>query len=195
MIIIEGPDCSGKTTLAARIEAEYQYLNFRRAPSLSSTEGADSAVCDWWLKELERPAWERMHGVYDRCFAISEPVYTPITDRVPNCSPEVLASMIVSLVEQKPTIIFCLPEWHEITHAMNRSVLKGKLQLEGLTESKHYLTWWAYFNQMVLWSGMLNTKTRTRVYQYDWQNRDEIDAVVRGYTETCGYPETPSIWR
>lgn len=179
MLIIEGPDCSGKTTLAADIEAEYPYLNYRRPPSLSSSKGANFGVCEWWVEQLERSAWERMHGVYDRCFAISEPVYTTVTNREPNCVSRELSDMVSMLITQKPTIIFCLPDWAKIREAEAGATDKPSLQ--GMSPLREQLVWWAYFNQMVLWAAALNTSTRKLVYQYDWENQNAIDSVVAKY--------------
>lgn len=183
MLIIEGPDCSGKTSLAADIEADFPYLAYRRPPSLSSTKGANSDVYKWWTSELGRSAWERMHGVYDRCFVISEPVYTTVTGRTPNCSPEAMASIVNQLIAQRPTIIFCLPDWEKINAAMSYPCNVAHDRLEGLTPPLHQLTHWAYFNQLVLWAGILNTRASKLVYQYDWDNREEIMSVVAKYVE------------
>jgi len=71
MLIVEGPDGTGKTTLAQAI-AEAHDMEYRRAPSLSSLNGADWEVYDWWKQQIRE---NNPNAVYDRCFFISELVY------------------------------------------------------------------------------------------------------------------------
>lgn len=107
MLIIEGPDNSGKTTLAKKI-AEAFSVEYRRPPTLSSRDGVDSAVPDWWDVQLEQ--WHE--AVYDRCFYISDPIYRAFhsQDEAPRTDIQ-MGIGIQNLVKRDAIIVFCLPPW------------------------------------------------------------------------------------
>lgn len=110
MIVLEGPDNSGKTTLAKLI-CEKTGMEYRRPPTLSSTEGVDDHVFTWWEEQLALPQFEGVTPVYDRCTYISDPIYRLVSGKPPLRSEQDMQSGIMRLVNHDVYFIFCLPPW------------------------------------------------------------------------------------
>jgi hypothetical protein len=149
MIVVEGPDGSGKTTLAGRLCEEYD-LEYRRPPEslLSSTGGPSEGLVEWWRTELRRPNLERKLGVYDRCFWISEPIYSSLSLRAPLCPPDQLWRGIADLWAEDPLLIFCMTDE---TAMIENTYAGGKPRLASLEEREteklraiNFL-YWAFF--------------------------------------------------
>lgn len=145
MIIVEGPDNSGKTTLA-RWLAEKLRLEYRRPPTLSSTAGVNTDVFDWWEQQLLAP----QSGIYDRCTYISDPIYRLVSGRLPMRSGEQMMKGIQE-VGNRAYIIFCLPDW-EWSKPLNQA---EKDRGEGLiyaNMAQLEVIHWAYHVSYMLWS-------------------------------------------
>jgi hypothetical protein len=113
-IIVEGPDGSGKTDLAHRIAAAFN-RDYRRPPpeALSSTRGPAAWLADWWDGQLALHPNSLAHGVYDRCFYISDPIYQQAqVNRDLLMDGKQLAAGIARLWSVEPVIIFCLPPFN-----------------------------------------------------------------------------------
>jgi hypothetical protein len=111
VIIVEGPDGSGKTTLAEQIASELD-REYRRPPpeALDSTTGPASWLADWWEGQLALHPRALAHGVYDRTFYISDPIYQQAQpDRKLLVDGVHLARGISRLWSIEPVLIFCLP--------------------------------------------------------------------------------------
>jgi thymidylate kinase len=136
MIILEGPDGTGKTTLAHTISREWG-LEYRRPPTLSSTRGADKAVFSWWKEQIRQDD----DVVYDRCFFISEVIYQLArAERPLLISGETFRDGVMDLVNCDPFLIFCLPPWAKTKPV----VLSGRDRLEGYDEGALEKIHWAY---------------------------------------------------
>ena len=99
MLVIEGPDNSGKTTLVDRICAQFPSLLRHKSP------GPD-ADYDWWMRQLTQPPEALAVSIYDR-FYFSELVYGPICRGQISLSvhrQEVIESLLVTA---EPLIIHC----------------------------------------------------------------------------------------
>lgn len=174
MIIVEGPDGTGKTTLAKQLVEDLE-LEYRRPPSLSSTHGPDDAVIRWWDEEIRKGEL----AVYDRCFYISEFIYQPNTrDRALLCGADKMVSGLRSLESASPMFIFCLPPFDaqvDIIHQADRD------RLRGLDESGEVKVAWMYHYVAHLFGELYFDWT----LRYDWMNGDHygrtVDAV-RQYT-------------
>jgi hypothetical protein len=140
VVIIEGPDGTGKTSLAERIADRYN-LEYRRPSVLSSTLGpADASIETWWRQQLRN---DDGAGVYDRCFWISEPIFQlAIPHRPLLVEGAKFAIGLQDLLLARPLIIFCLPEW-EKTRPI---VMSGREKLEGVDERELEKVHWAYWN-------------------------------------------------
>lgn len=147
MIIIEGPDGSGKTTLAKAI-CEHFDLEYRRPPTslLSSTEGPSKELPEWWRAELIRPMGERDRGVYDRCFFISEPIYQIAqVNRDLLIGGAELSRGIFDLWAEGPMMVFCMPP---LDVQISTVIQDGRDSLKNL-ENKHLekidFLYWAFW--------------------------------------------------
>jgi hypothetical protein len=177
VIILEGPDGSGKTTLAGRIVEEFG-MEYRRPPEalLSSTHGPAPDLVDWWRNELRRPGDERKAGVYDRTFWISEPIYQAVSARQPMCTTEEVWRGIADLWAEDPILIFCMTDeagMIENAYAAGRPRLASIDDDSQKLRAVNFLYWSAY----AIWQQASN-----RVYQYDY-NRDHWSFIYNAISE------------
>jgi hypothetical protein len=176
MIICEGPDGGGKTTLARAI-AKQCGMEYRRPPAeaLTSSGGPTGvALYDWWSRELIRPTEERVGGVYDRCFFISEPIYQLAqVERDLIVPGSVIQRGILDLWAEGPMIVFCLPPFDQ---SLSNVIQDGRASLKGL-ENKHLeKVDFLYWATLALWqNGLFET------ISYDYTN-DTPDFVYERVT-------------
>lgn len=107
MLIVEGPDGSGKTTLVGRLEQKLKVTREPRAVSKEATVLTDMAI--WTHHELDRGFGNRL---YDRFNLISSPFYSMLP--APTFSGKMLEPEWLKDAWQKfrrvgPVIILCLP--------------------------------------------------------------------------------------
>lgn len=178
-IIVEGPDGSGKTTLAKKLSDLYG-LEYSRPPEavLSSTKGPGGiALVDWWNNELASDGLSKK--VYDRCFFISDPIYQQAqASRDLLIDGPQLVRGIMKLWNVEPIIIFCLPPW-EVQIANVRQKDRGRL--EGVGDNallKISNAYWAYY---AMWSNGLFENIR--LYNYTDENSW---GYLEKYLETFG---------
>lgn len=157
MIIVEGPDGTGKTTLAKKIAEEYS-LEYRRPPMLSSTKGpADASIYDWWKQEMRT---DDDRAVYDRCFFISEMIYQLATpERELLVDGYDFALGVEDLMMMQPFIVFCLPKWEKTLPILT----SGREMLEGMSIKAAEKVHWAYWGVYGMWY-----PTVTNVHVHDF---------------------------
>jgi adenylate kinase family enzyme len=176
MLVVEGPDGSGKTTLA-HVLANDMGREYRRSPSLSSREGGNRAHVDWWREQLWGDEAHRMGGVYDRSLLVSEPIYTPVMNRSPLVQAGEYIEMLTRFVSCFPLIIFCLPPWEQQKENLED---KASEQLKGLTIKRAALVLWGYYIGQEYWR-YLEELGKLRVLTYDWSNMHEVQMGVQSY--------------
>lgn len=136
MLIVEGPDGSGKTTLAKKISEEFG-IEYRRAPSLSSVDGPDLAVYDWWRQQVNA----NDTAVYDRTFFISELIYQLASrDRELIVTPKMMMDGMTDMWIKGVYWIFCSPAWDTTLQIIRSQPEK----LKGVTERDLQKIHWAY---------------------------------------------------
>jgi hypothetical protein len=131
MIVIEGPDGGGKSTLVQQISQQ-----FGRPISHRVVDKDTNALVDlkaWTEKNL---SFTNDLYVYDRHRLISEPIYGPIIREKPEPGfddPQWLATMMWQFyMKKRPLIIYCLPSLETVIENVNRGddnkVVASKIQ-------------------------------------------------------------------
>lgn len=177
IIVLEGPDGGGKTTLAHKLCDEFG-LEYRRPPEelLSSITGPSPGLSEWWQAQLRAPQKVRRQGVYDRCFWISEPIYAAVGGRQPLANGEDLQRGINDLWAEGPLLIFCMT--NEATMLEN-AFMAGRPRLADISDdlkkmrSINFL-YWAFFS---VWGQALD-----HTFHWDY-NLDKWADVVKAYEE------------
>jgi hypothetical protein len=153
VIILEGPDGGGKTTLAKAI-CEELGLDYRRPSEqlLSSESGPSSELPQWWVEQWRGSRGYKARGVYDRCFWISEPIYQMAQIKRDLLVPELnLWRGIHDLWGEGPLIVFCMPS---MDVQYSNVIQDGRASLKGL-EYKHLekvnFMYWAFY---AMWQNM-----------------------------------------
>lgn len=172
LVIVEGPDGAGKTTLARAISAQLD-LEYRRNPHISSTHGAvTEASADWADEQIRVDDWS---GVYDRFFYISEPIYQLVSLRPLNVDSKRIIRGIIDLANIEPIIVFCLPPWEvsrEVIRAQPEKLVSTSLaQLEKVH--------WAYSAAYSHWSNAIYGNVLTRDFTTTPDNHDLVQHELR----------------
>jgi GTPase SAR1 family protein len=182
MIILEGPDGGGKTTLAHRLVEELN-LEYRRPPEnlLSSITGPAEGLVDWWREQLRAPLKQRMQGVYDRCFWISEPIYSSMSGREPMCSTDHLWRGIMDLWAEGPMMVFCMTDVEgmiENVYAGGRPRLANLVQDEYTKLKAINFLYWACYGT---WLQSLNHVTH---WDYNAHDFSRLITFYKSYRRT-----------
>lgn len=160
MVIVEGPDGSGKSTLVKRLAEELGIKVHPRA--CTSDNGIDPATLRDWVDRDLHPS--SAGGLYDRHPLISEPIYGPIIrGHMADGFQDLvwLGTAMTKFRINTDLLIFCLPPWpfvqtnvehnHEGTTAHLQGVLKNSQALyemyihRAAIEADHDYVWvWDY---------------------------------------------------
>lgn len=162
MLIIEGPDNSGKTTLAKQIAAFYD------------TEYVASigprADYDWWITQLKLPPAQLISQVRDRFF-FSELVYGPLLRgklRVNQQQIEVVQSMIQAT---DPLIITCefVPDQMQFDSREQLTTFGNQIEIN---ENFHALNFSNYWHIHYDWRDPVSVVTTLAAIDQWWMSRD-----------------------
>lgn len=114
MIVVEGPDGAGKTTL---IEAIVDLLQLPVADRVVGKDTQALVNLKHWTEANVNRGFQKM--VYDRHRLISEPIYGPILRDQPQegfVDLDWLVTMMRKFYACKPVLIYCLPPLEEVLH-------------------------------------------------------------------------------
>ena len=119
MIIVEGMDNSGKSTLAKHL-AEKFGLEYLHSPSEYRND--TKLMIDWALKQL----LDQKLAVYDRFSPISDRVYGPVLRGGTPYNDTIAGKSAVELLKTVPhLIIYCRPERERILNFGSREQMDG----------------------------------------------------------------------
>lgn len=177
MVIVEGPDGGGKTHLAHRLADQFD-LKYRRPPPelLSSSTGPSPGLSEWWRDQLRDP--ERHAVVYDRCFWISEPIYSSVTLRQPLVSGIELTKGILDLWVEGPMIVFCMTDEAAM---LENTYYAGRPRLSNIQDDvrKMRAINFLYWSAFGTWAANLDS-----VAHWDY-NAHEYASIVWLWGEYC----------
>ena len=130
MIIIEGPDGAGKSTLIKKLRAAHPVL--KMAPRACTALGGPLRGDDMfkWLR-----TYGAMYGhIYDLHPCLSGAVYGAVFGDTPLDSPRGLLSGLFWEIHENARVIYCRPPRREIVRAVNESA-----QLDGVARKIHQI--------------------------------------------------------
>jgi hypothetical protein len=117
MIIVEGPDGAGKTTLIKQLQEAFQKADIVLpiAPRVVSKDAEAMVDLKEWTEQNTRKGFQPM--IFDRHRLISEPIYGPILRDYfePGFDNfHWLDWQLTRLYEAEPVMIYCLPPFHRV---------------------------------------------------------------------------------
>lgn len=144
MIIVEGPDGAGKTTLVERIENDW---GLTREPRAVSSEAKSLVPIGEWIEtELGKGFGMRL---YDRFGLISSPCYAMLENRTmvwPLTWPDWMRAQHRRIRKIDPVIIWCMPELATVRANLKREDNSGGRIFPHIDEI--YLAYVAAYGQM-----------------------------------------------
>lgn len=121
MIIVEGPDGSGKDTLIDRLLHDFR-IDLIRGPRAvkSSTSGPVDNLGDWMITDFDSWRYRETCNIYNRYPLISEPIYGPRLRG--HFQPGFLdtKNLLTPLVSKLALVIFCLPPLELVTQNVSK---------------------------------------------------------------------------
>jgi GTPase SAR1 family protein len=171
MIVVEGPDGAGKTTL---IEMLVQETNLRVSPRVVSKDAEAMVDLKLWVEQNVIQGFQDM--IFDRHRLISEPIYGPILrDEFEDGFSNLIwfQKMLNSFYKCNPIIIYCLPPfdvvWKNVESDPDNKVVAKEDTLRAI--------WGAYFNK-ALTEYTLNRGTWIYDYSADDRGRKYIEQAL-----------------
>lgn len=108
MLIVEGPDGSGKTTLVRRLQKD---LGLPVAPRVVGSDTIALVDLAQWTEQNVAGGFQRT--IFDRHRLISEPIYGPVLRGRQDpkfIDPKWLSDQVWRFYALEPVIIYCLPD-------------------------------------------------------------------------------------
>lgn len=147
IIIVEGPDGTGKTNLTKRLSVDLGLPIHAKAST--SVGGPVPDLWDWACDDVG--TWDTQSlAIYDRHPLISEYIYGPvIRGNLPMGFTHSSAKQMLSRMAQQALIIFALPPLETVLRNVQNEDVP---QMEGVVE-KTELLWWLYQARATSWPG------------------------------------------
>ena len=165
MIIVEGCDNAGKTTLVHKLSDELRLLtvlNRRRPKSLQDS-------WDYLIRLMPLASWYPC--ILDRFMAVSEPIYGPICRGVQLYDKASIRQQFEfaakSLKGSLPLLIYCRPRQDLILNFGDRP------QMDGVVQNAHMLI--DAYDTQIVW---LRDVVGIPVVLYDYEQREAYDRVL-----------------
>lgn len=122
MIIVEGPDNAGKTTLCNTLSRELN-KGIIHSPNHKDMMSSTEKWFEWIIQSLTHPS--NAHIIYDRHPLISEQVYGPVLRRHNFFGDGRGAAFYHLLLKSNPLIIYCKPPEENLMDFGDREQLEG----------------------------------------------------------------------
>lgn len=171
MIIVEGPDGAGKTTL---IEQLLHQLDLPVADRVVSKDAEAMTDLVAWVEDNVKQGWQNV--IYDRHRLISEPIYGPILRNRPEPGFDDirwLTEMTEKLYDSRPVIIYCLPT---LTRVWKNILSSDDNKIFHLDADKVGQIYWGYFNRAVYDNAVYD---HAWVYDYEHPFPRQVDRIVQ----------------
>jgi hypothetical protein len=155
MIVVEGPDGAGKTTLINDLTRDLNRTKFHT--------GGPKDRMDLMMSMIHKIDLVKKDVIFDRVPYISDPIYCSIYDRKSVLTPEFISSR---LRELNPIIIYCrLKKPADMFNSIDHSKKEHKSEEHMLqVKSKYYSIVAAYDNEMERLTSLGFT-----VFKYNWK--------------------------
>ena len=168
MLIVEGPDGAGKTTLIAQLEADW---GLTREPRAVSKDAKSLVPIDDYIEtELEKGFGFRL---YDRFALISSPQYMALPNRTfagRMTDVDWLSQMHHKFKKIDPVVILCLPPLQTVLRNTQVDTHDGLDMTQHIeTVYLHYLNWFAerWYNSSMM------------IYNYEDPNMAKLSGLMR----------------
>lgn len=172
MLVVEGPDGAGKTTL---IKTLLQHSDRQvQARAVTSEQGPVMDLVKWTEYHVGMTDQyfhtPRNRRLYDRFTLISEPIYGPLTrgrlaDGFDNG--EWLAIAWAHFLRANPVMLFCLPPLEDV-----KRNIAHLPQMAGVQENIETI-YWQYHNTVAVLRG-----AGLRVFTYDYNTSNDIGWII-----------------
>lgn len=164
LIIAEGMDNTGKTTLVQKLSEDLKLLvmNNRRKPQ-------DEEEMAAYLRLVNTTQWH-FPTILDRLCTISEPIYGVLRKSGPVITKERADAHLVTLRAMKPLIIYCRPDDRTILNFGDRPQMDGVIE-----NAKSLLLAYDQCMDRLAIKGHLIVKWDYKNYQYDWIRNQVIN--------------------
>lgn len=141
MIVVEGPDGSGKTTLIRHLARE---TGLPVAPRVVSKNAEAMVDLKQWVEDNVNAGFQAT--IFDRHRLFSEPIYGPILRQhfEPGFDdPDWFRTQLYSFYQARPVVIYCLPPfevvWSNVEHDPENTVVNERRNMRAI--------WGAYLNK------------------------------------------------
>lgn len=167
MIVVEGPDGSGKTTLVQRLRED---LALEQIPRAVNSDAEYGTRLDTWVEDVQR---RHMEGIIcDRHQLISHLMYGPTMRRElfgMFQNPNWLANQIENFWAARPIVILCLPQLN---------IVKANLEVDEhkVAQADIDIFYWNYH----IWYADNYYRNHIMIWDYTFMNYDMILGACRG---------------
>lgn len=165
IIIVDGPDGAGKTTLIEQLVEDFQLLRMPRFSS--SVDGPYDRLKD--LVDQDNNIAPSAVQIYDRHPLLSEPIYGPLLRGTAQWGWDELAwfpRAWAQLLIKEPFFIICLPPFKTVAQNIQDS---SEIQISGVSQALPGI-YWSYF--------FLALRLQTQspyCFLYDYTNTKGVD--------------------
>jgi adenylate kinase family enzyme len=133
LIVVEGPDGSGKTTLAEKLLKTFPQFEYQKPVPSKGPEGQTSQYMITWMNGRFKMVKSGTNYIMDRINLVSEEIYGPICRGYSMlCDDMRMVDALSNFFGTKPIIIYCRPDEETIFENLNKD---QSFQMVGVREN------------------------------------------------------------